>query len=153
MPFFEFLILYHIVKELIREWKTQVFNQVKIVGREPQIHDSYQSYLNMDDFLSVKWTEFKKACSIYANTVHLTHWQVFENSYMRTTTPIVWNAIMNNSQSMYFKNQWIKNRVTPLDLDFRSKKCLHSAEIEIIDLMQKMTQAILDCENAMLGKQ
>jgi hypothetical protein len=43
--------------------------------------------------------------------------------------------------------------VTPLDLDFRSKECFHSAEIEITQMMQKMTQAILDCENTMLGKQ
>jgi hypothetical protein len=150
MPFFEFLVLQHIVKELIKRWKTQVFNQVRIVGRESQVHESYQSYLDMDDFLSVKWKDFKRACSVYANTIHLTHWQVFENWSMRTTTPIVWGAILNDSQSMYLKNQWIQNKVIPLDLDFRSKICFHSAEIEITDLMQKMTQSILNCENKML---
>lgn len=154
MNSFAFSLITNILQKYITEWYSKVFDKILITSRRdwqyPQeIHNIWGIQYQYHDFINFS--------TIFANTIHFTHWTVIEEwfEFMSTTTPIVWIAnLADKEDKTRVPESW---DYTPLYLKYWKTLWYYTAEHfekdkswNFEDLFDEIIRAVKSCEEKML---
>ncbi len=92
----DFTVIYRAVSEYVTQSRSQIFDSVILVSRHPNAY--YPEYLWPVDYRDVQGSDFMETCSVYANTMHLTHGRCPDNHY--GSTPILSASIRSDAEKM-----------------------------------------------------
>ena len=119
-----------------------------IVSRKP--NEYYSDYLGEVNYKNVEGTDFMETCSVFANTIHLTHGSCPDNSY--GSIPILSSSIRGDQEKMKDVTQYI-----PLYLNLDPRDDIKSVEgEEVFDgnhrkMVNEIIRAIQELENTLIA--
>lgn len=117
-PHFE--IISDFIKYYIENWYSRVWNKYRIIGRHPSTKKLWESDVTYREMMA-----FRSISTIYADTIHLTHWS--PESQIPWSQFILWNTITQNRDNEesewdfwfdYKMDSINESQYTILDLDY-----------------------------------
>jgi hypothetical protein len=132
----DFSILAKTMQEYIKNSYSKIFNNIIIVSRESW--EYYEEFVSGIEYKDVKGKDFQETCSVFANTIHFTHWQPIENKF--NSIPILSASVRGDREKMKNIDTYI-----PLHLKLDPRDHIQIPKWEnILDWdMEKMVNEIL----------
>lgn len=150
---FEFVVITWILNWYIQTGRSQVFNRLGIVSRlENNYPHEVHAFSPKIMYHNVRGEEFKRTCSIGANTIHLTHGTSTENEY--ASVPILGQSSREDSVVMKSCPDFV-----PLQLYYPEGQRPHNRDIQLGEedhsgsfrtIMSETIRAVRSLEERML---